>query len=302
MRTIDTDAVNPISREEIYRRLNEDFERHVKGRGYFHMDDGGRYYPSWVNEYDRLLGFFPRDIVSHIEGLVSSSMSRSGTHRIMQQGCGHASSLDFLLRRLAIRFPNSNFEGYAIGGDFNSLCLGLRDFDSDLTKEERRRKLEHGILPIMRRYSPSRVRYFFMERDIHQAMMDFPNQLDLVFSDNTYMHLTLPWLAMKRTIDKLAVCGVAVVRTIRLSDRIQCIGLGKSNDFLDHLRRLNPSFRIYDAESGEGHAVVVVVKNEEKPFRTDLKMGKTLDDSGYEVLLTARSIPQNQGFQSLDDL
>ena len=176
--------------------------------------------------------------------------------------------------------------------------LGLKEWSSDFSDVDRDNLERYNIQPFMRRYSPKNTRFFGIESDLHKTMKSFPYLLDLVFSDNTYFHLTVPWLALKRTFDRLNVGGVALVRTIDLPNKWFNDEL-KTKKFLSSLRDNNPSYKIFNAKSG--HEILGVIKNDDKPFITNLYVGKLERENDYNIL-TVMSDDSNDNLLRLDDL
>jgi len=260
-----------ITREELDNLLASIFEQHRKS-GYFYNDCGGRCDPDWINTYDKILSKFDNEQKEFIENLVKSKMSLPGIHRIMDQGCAHANSLRELTERFVKEYPTNHFEGYGVSGSLKDMWLGSREWDREITPEQAKLMEKHGIHPFVsyRDEEERNVRFFGIEDDIHKVMKDFPYELDLVISDNTYFHLVAPWLALRRTADRLSVGGVILVRTCFTSGVDYTSGRLMSNEtILRNLRGDNPEYQIVNSSPNKSHPTIAVIKTREVEFKTN---------------------------------
>jgi len=154
----------------------------------------------------------------------------------------------------------------------------------------------------------SNLKFFGVLQDVHQAMKDFPHPLDLVFSDHAYFHFMAPWLALKRTADKLSVGGVALIRTLLdggnglVMDtnfkRIEPIDLIKS------LREKNPNYNLLISDKRIDYRLVLgIIKKEDTPFKSNMYL---LDKGHRKPTLGSFNIVYSDYFQpdllSIDSL
>ncbi|MDO8655826.1 MAG: hypothetical protein Q7K45_01180 [Nanoarchaeota archaeon] len=271
-----------IRKSELEERLATSFKS-VLGRGYFYMDCGGRHMP-WKNIYDKILSAFEDSKRETIEEAVAQKMSLPGIHRIMDQGCGHAQSLRETTLTFVRKYPDNEFLGYGITGCLGDVWLGGKVFDFQETPEQRKSVKEYGIHSFQER--GRNYQFFGIENDIHTIMKKFPYEVDLIFSDNTYFHLVAPWLALKRTVDKLNVGGVAMVRTL-FNAKVHTFSYQEidEEDIVNNLRQDNPHYEILSPTPGMDHRVLTIIKRGEAPFKTHQYLAgveqKSFDDTRY---------------------
>lgn len=219
----------------------------------------------WENTYTRLLSSFNPKVREYIETTIEKALSKGGTHRIMDQGCGQANSIREIIERFWLKYPENRFEGYGVSASLEdmSLAAGTNSKEEIGFEEENKNR-----------------NYCFngIEEDVHQIMKCFPHPLDLVFSDKTYFHLVAPWLALKRTVDKLALGGVGIFGTlfparvwgsalIELKDDILLYYLAKDN------HRGYSLLSSGQNQSRCGHSVLAITKRKEVPFKTNMHLG-----------------------------
>ncbi|MBI2102406.1 hypothetical protein HYT55_01085 [Candidatus Woesearchaeota archaeon] len=295
----------PFTRDELEQTLASVFESH-RGQGYAYMDhDYDR--PMTETAYDRLISYFDDDRRKLITSRVQETLSRAGTHHLMDQGCGHANSLNMVARRFARQFPQNEYRGYGVSASLEDMWLGQRAWEDDEMIEDDDKLLEkHNVCPF-RSWDDEKenVRFFGIEEDVHKMMEQFPYPLDLVFSDNTYFHLFMPWLALKRTADKLAVGGVAVIRTLFQFSVDSTTGRPMSErSLVELLEKDNPDYHILSSDLQRGRRVLAILKNGEAQFRTNQHICRieTLQRGGYKYVGTFYSRKPQAHSLSLDEL
>lgn len=291
--------------QELEERLASAFES-AKKIGGFYSDCGGRHHSNWRNIYDKILSAFDSSEQDIIEGTILQTMSQPGVHRIMDQGCGHAQSLLGITQKMASFYPDNEFLSYGITADLKEVWLGGKVFYFKETDEQRRLVKEYSIHSFQE--SGRNYKFFGIEDDIHTVMKKCPYELDLIFSDNAYFHLVAPWLALKRTVDKLKVGGVAMVRTLfnatvhTFEDREM-----EEEEIVNNLRRNNPDYEILSPTAGQDHRVLVIIKREDIPFKTHQYLAwvdeKSFDKNVYRNARTFYStMPMQSLFLSIDTL
>ncbi len=295
-------VLSSFSAHDLDSRLVESFAGHL-GRGYFYNDCNYDDPASYVIIYDKILAQFGSDR-SKIEEKIFNQISKGVVARVMDQGCAHGVTLSTLLRRFSTQFPTTRFEGYGVSADLKSMWLGRLKRDYEYSDAEKVLVTEKGIRPFSSYVCGEEegpVRYFGIERDVHCVMKDFPFPLDLVISDNTYFHLVAPWLSLKRTVDSLAVGGVAMIRTLFVTQLRYMTGriMGRGQ-YVDLLRRANPSFEIYHSSFRGHHPVLAVVRCDNVPFKTNVHIGRVVGvNTNYlHTFYSSRQVPD--GLVSLD--
>jgi len=277
-----------MKQQELDERLASAFES-VRGRGYFYSDCGGRHHSNWKNTYDKILSAFECNEQKIIEEAVALRVLQPRVHRIMDQGCGHAQSLLELTLKLAQKYPENEFLGYGITGCLNDVWLGGRVFDFRITKEQQKLVQEHGIHSFQER--GKNYQFFGTENDIHKVMKQFPYELDVIFSDNTYFHLAAPWLALKQTMDKLSVGGIALIRTL-FNSYIYNFSHQKmkEEEIVENLQEHNPHYEILSSTARMDHRVLAIIKRADTPFKTHHYLAwvdeKSFDDQIYRNTIT----------------
>lgn len=263
-----------ITREELSDILTSTFESH-RGQGYFYNDADYDDPASYVIIYDKFLSRFDDDQRRLIEGQINTKMSEPSVHRIMDQGCGHANTLREITLRFGGQYSAGSFFGYGVSANLEAMWLGHKEQDPDLTEETRKLVENHGIhsFSSYRRDEDTNVHFFGIEDDIYRVMKDFPYELDLVISDNTYFHLVAPWMALKRTVDKLSLGGVAMVRTILESgvDHISQRPISREI-LLTLLQRDNPDYEIFSSSPESRHPVLTLIKKGKADFKTNIHL------------------------------
>ncbi len=288
-----------ITSVELDEHLKEVFESH-QGKGYLYMDhDHGQ--PMRETAYDRLLLYFDDNQREIIEAQIQRTMSQSGTHRIMDQGCGHANSLSAMTRRFSKKYPENEYHGYGVSASLEDMWLGHRTWEDDMTPQQEELLKDHEIYSFESwNDQPEKVSFFGIEDDLHNVMERFPFPLDLVFSDHTYFHLLLPWLALKRTADKLAVGGVAMIRTAFTYKVSSDSGRQMSErSLVKLLQRDNLDYNIISPTSFGMHRVLAIIKNKETKFRTNQYVA-LVDDYAVESFYSRK--PQPADFLAIDHL
>ena len=217
----------------------------------------------------------------------------------MDQGCGHANTLRKITHRFGRKYPAGKFFGYGVSGDLESMWLGHKKGDWDLTTEERELIERHGIHPFDS-YGESNARFFGIEEDIHKVMKNFPYELDLVVSDNTYFHLLAPWMALKHTADRLSVGGVAMIRTIPFDvDHILQSSISQ-NKLLRLLRRNNPDYEIISPPPEKDRRLLAVVKRAKTEFKTDIHISIVSEGDSRSVRSFYSRNPRRQNLVAID--
>jgi len=302
----DESKIVEIRKSELEERLAAAFRSEREG-GYGYMDCGGRHHP-WKNIYYKILSAFESGERQTIEKAVTQRMSVPGIHRIVDQGCGHAQSLRETTITLAQKYPENEFLSYGITGCLKDVWLGGKVFDFAETPEQRELVQKYGIHSFQER--GRNYQFLGIEDDIHSVMKQFPYEVDLIFSDNTYFHLVSPWLALKCTADKLSVGGVALIRTIFNSyvydssyQRIE------EEKIVNTLQQHNPHYEIISPTPGMDHRVLAIIKRGEAPFKTHQYLAwveeKTFDNTRYRNVRTfyvTTTMPVPSPFLPIDTL
>ncbi len=258
-----------ITQAELEKTLASVFESH-RGKGYYYMDHDHDH-PMRETAYDLLLSYFDDNQRRVIESQIQRTMSQIGTRRIMDQGCDHANSLSMITRRFSEQYPENEYHGYGVSGSLNDMWLEERTWENDMTIQQEELLRDHRIYSFKSwNDRAENAQFFGIEDDIHKVMKRFPFPLDLVFSDNTYFHLFMPWLAMKRTADKLAVGGVALIRTLFQFPVDSATGRPMSDHSLvELLGKDNPEYEIISSNPERSRRVLAVVKNGDAEFKTN---------------------------------
>ena len=279
MTNLPTKIIMKMQHSELEEILASAFESH-REKGYFYMDCGGRHHGDWINIYDKILSSFNDDQRKFLEQQVQSTMSRPGIHRIMDQGCGHAQSLREVTVRLASHYPQNKFIGYGLSGSLKDIWLGGRKFDFHITSDQQRLIKVYGIQPFQEK--GENYEFFGVEDDLHTVMLRFPYLLDLVVSDNTYFHLAVPWLALKRTVDKLTMGGIALIRTL-FNSKVNTFTQKVIADVqvLNNLRKDNVDYEVFSVNSKQDHRVLAIIKRGDNFFKTNLYLG-WVEEEGYK--------------------
>jgi len=264
-----------LTRKELEGLLSYSFEDH-RGRGYFYNDINFDDHASYEIIYDKLISHFAVDERETLETQIESQMSKPVLLRIMDQGCGYATTLSRITHRFAAKNMGGQFLGYGVSGDLKVMSLGFKKSRFELTEEEKTLIEKYGIHPF-NTYRHDNVQFFGIEDDLHQVMGSFPYNLDLVLSDHTYFHLIAPWLALKRTADRLTVGGVAMIRTLfQLGVRTFSHDQIKDEEFLGILEEENPGYELLSSHC-RGHRTLAVIKREDVTFKTNLHLGLVID-------------------------
>ena len=265
-----------VTRSEVLGHLANSFE-HARGRSYMYMDEN--YNAPWdhKNYFFDLLCSFPEKERVALEQQIDLQMASTGIKRIMDQGCARAKSLRKTTNHFADRFPYNRFFAYGLSGSLEDMDLGFLKEDDEIDEVEEISLNEFGIHPFddySKRDEEGKVRFFGIERDLHTAMKDFPFPLDLVITQNTYYHLSFPWMAFKHTADSLAVGGVAIVKSMPpfmiYDEQEKPI---KIHSFLEYLQEDNLGYELVKSSYQDSHPLLAVIKRRDSPFRTHLHIG-----------------------------
>ncbi len=276
-----------ITAEELEEKLASRFRNAVSWDVYGYLDYGLANDPNWKNTFDKLLRLFEDEKRRIIENQIDRTMSELGVHRIMDQGCGYANSLRDLTQRFSAAYPQSEFEGYGVSASRK---------DMQLEQIELQRK---------KRQMPS---FFGIEEDIHTVMKTFPHQLDLVISDHMYLHLVAPWLALKRTADKLIAGGVALLRTVPLDVKYLSQQPMDSAELVELLKQDNPDYTIlisddmFVAKRELGWRVLAIIKQAEVPFVTNQYLAFVQEGYNRDVCSFYARQPVRNDLLSIDNL
>ncbi|MBS3169787.1 hypothetical protein J4210_04845 [Candidatus Woesearchaeota archaeon] len=310
-----------ITEVELEQELAQEFD-HIKDKKYTFFDQGfgederrrkiKHTFPRLLESFDRQTRQFLEDkIFDHFD----EQEKQQQTCRIMDQGCGKAFSIrvatfdyEFMSRHTIC------FEGYAVGGALKQMTALGRARRNTPPAEEKKTvpQIYHFPKPANRHGVEQNVRFYGIADDLHRVMKEFPYELDLVFSDMTYMHLLAPWLAFKRTVERLAVGGVALVRTLTnniysIPERVVIDVSGEMiNDsfLLNQLRESNHSNYDLFTSSDEVPVTTAVIRKGDEPFRTDMYLGTIKDDSGRESIQCVYTEDEQQatGLLAIDRL
>ncbi|MBI4152797.1 hypothetical protein HY495_03740 [Candidatus Woesearchaeota archaeon] len=282
--------LNGITEAELEKRLSQRFNL-IKQITYPCMDQvDERFLEIGVADtkrkptFPRLLGYFDRQTRQFLEEKIFDHFDEQEKHqhtcRIMDQGCGVGNSIKEATFDYEWMSGHSVlFEGYAVGGSLKQMtALGRARRDTPPAEEIMERpRIYHFPKPKPQYGVEQNVRLFGIAEDLHTVMKRFPYEVDLVFSDRTYMHLLAPWLAFKRTVERLAVGGVALVKTLSAGQKLKNLSGKRVNDsfLLDQLREGNhPSYDLLSCSSGLNYGkTVAVIRNGSEPFRTDIYLG-----------------------------
>ncbi|PIN75824.1 hypothetical protein COV18_01430 [Candidatus Woesearchaeota archaeon CG10_big_fil_rev_8_21_14_0_10_37_12] len=290
-----------ITEDELVASFEAQFELHRGRSDYFYSDCGGRLSLDWQNVYEKLLDCFDPSQREQLENQVNSLFSQPGTHRIMDQGCGHAMSLNETTLRFAREHPNQHFEGYGLSTSIEDIWIGSKAEFNSLTSEEFDLLEKHGIRALKLLTAPENTAFFGIEKDLHTALRNFPYNLDLVFSDNTYFHLVVPWMAAKHTAERLTRGGIALFRTI-FQNRIIDTSTEPilEAELVKHLQDNNPGYEILTSSPRYGRLVLAIIKQKDSPFITNQHIGWKHNDSG-RYLKTVYSEHLQKGMIAIDD-
>ncbi len=134
------------------------------------------------------------------------------------------------------------------------------------------------------------------ERDIHNVFhyLPKPTDLDLVYSDHTYFHLLMPWMALSSTCNHLkSDGGIAFFNKFSAGwDTANSFVFHQDGDRMSHqevvqrIKECNPGHEFFDSTVMKSYQSpqIAVQRRTLEPFRTNLFFGKVFWSNGGESI------------------
>lgn len=261
----------PICEGEVRAVLNKSFDS-IRGSNFGVLD----------TPFSHTLSDLPKKVRSEAKGMVVSSLGQPGDVTIMEQGCCQGKGLAEAMNEARKHKENDDLIiGYGVTASpdlTGSLPGKVSPDEADQEKTYKQIEEVLGEGQLHRPFQPNGIAKVIAE-DIHTVCSTIQKKFNLIFSDNTYYFLSLPWMALKKAVDSLKIGGVALIRGITQDNVYDADCRQVSNEtVVEMLKVLNPGYKIsllpskYSMKRG-----ILVQKEEDVLFQTGLHVGQLVD-------------------------